>query len=81
MVYREIRRRTRTDDVGPAVSVIIPVHNGAAYLADAIGSVLTQTFRSFESLVVDAGSTDNGVEVIARHGSSILAYPRNPRNG
>ena len=40
------------------VSVVIPVHNGEKYLAQAIESVLGQTFRDFELLIVDDGSTD-----------------------
>ncbi len=46
------------------VSVVIPVHNGEKYLAQAIESVLAQTFRDFELLIVDDGSTDRSAEII-----------------
>ena len=46
------------------VSVIMPCHNGAIYLASAIQSVLDQTWKDWELLVVDDGSTDNSVEII-----------------
>jgi glycosyltransferase involved in cell wall biosynthesis len=47
------------------VSVIIPVHNGQAYLADAIRSVLLQTAECWELVLVDDGSTDASPRIIA----------------
>jgi len=44
------------------VSVVIPVHNGEKYLAQAIESVLAQTFREFELLIVDDGSRNQRLE-------------------
>jgi len=45
------------------ISVIIPVYNGEKYLAEAIKSVLDQTFPASQVIVVDDGSTDNTAEV------------------
>lgn len=46
------------------VSVILPVHNGAAYLREAIVSVLCQTFGNFELLVIDDCSIDDSPAIV-----------------
>ena len=48
----------------PLVSVIMAAYNGEKYLAEAIDSVLTQTFSDFELIIVDDGSLDASAEII-----------------
>ena len=50
----------------PDVSVIIPTYNRRAMVCEAIDSVLAQSFRAFELIVIDDGSTDGTVEELAR---------------
>jgi glycosyltransferase involved in cell wall biosynthesis len=46
------------------ISVIIPVYNGASYLHEAIDSMLNQTFKRFELILLNDGSTDSSWEII-----------------
>jgi CDP-glycerol glycerophosphotransferase len=47
----------------PLVTIIVPVHNGGAFLPNAVTSVIGQSFRSVELIVVDDGSTDDTAEI------------------
>ncbi|MGC9502456.1 glycosyltransferase [Baaleninema sp.] len=61
-----------------AISVVIPVYNGEATIRSTLESVLDQTFRDFELIVIDDGSTDNTVDVvksIADERISLYSYP------
>ncbi|HTA27141.1 MAG TPA: glycosyltransferase [Bacteroidia bacterium] len=48
----------------PKVTVLMSVYNGEKYIADAINSILNQTFTDFEFLIINDGSTDKSVSII-----------------
>ena len=64
----------------PAISVCIPTYRGAAYLEQAIDSVLGQTFADFELLIVDDNSPDETVDLVARYDDPRIRYLRNAAN-
>lgn len=56
----------------PRISVIIPAYNAKAYLAETLASVEDQTYRDWEVVVADDGSTDGTVEVAEAFGERCL---------
>jgi glycosyltransferase involved in cell wall biosynthesis len=64
----------------PRVTVLLPVYNGEKYVAEAIDSVLGQTFTDFELLVIDDGSNDHTPGIVAGFGDRRLRLIRFPEN-
>jgi glycosyltransferase involved in cell wall biosynthesis len=64
----------------PKVSVIIPTHNRAGLLRQAIASVLRQSFHDFEIIVVDDASTDETRAAIASQADVRIRYFRHDKN-
>jgi len=63
----------------PTVSVILPIFNGASYLAKAIESVLQQTFADLELIAVDDGSSDKSVAIVESYPQ--VRLHRQPNSG
>jgi len=64
----------------PLVSVIVPTYNRASMLVRAIDSVLSQTFKNLEVLIVDDASTDNTGSIIEQLSDSRIRYLRHKTN-
>ena len=54
----------------PVFSIVVPVFNTERYLAEALDSLLKQSFRDFEVIVIDDGSTDNSLKIAQGYAAS-----------
>ena len=64
----------------PTVSVIIPTYNRERLIARSVKSVLNQTYRNFEIIIVDDASTDNTEKVISSFNDERIRYLRHDKN-
>jgi len=60
------------------ISVIVPVYNGAPYVAEALASILAQAYHPLEIIVVDDGSTDDTAAIVQQFGPPV--YYHHQRN-
>jgi len=79
-LYAEVLRAW--NEPRPKVSVIVPCHNLAKYLPDALRSVMQQTFNDWECIIVDDASTDNTPNVAEEYVrlEPRISYVRTPEN-
>ena len=63
------------------LSVVLPVHNGATYIASSITSILSQTWTEFELIVVDNVSTDSTASIVSSFQDRRIRLIREPRLG
>ena len=68
------------NEIQPIISVLMPVYNCALYLAEAIESILNQTFTDFELIVLDDGSTDDSAKIAKNYSDSRIIYHCNEKN-
>lgn len=64
----------------PRLTVLMPVYNCEAFVRESIESILGQTYRDFELLAVDDGSTDATPEILRSYADDRLRIVRNPGN-
>lgn len=51
----------------PLVSVIVPVYNSEAFVAETIESIINQSYRNLEIILINDGSTDNSKEICKKY--------------
>lgn len=64
----------------PIISIILPAYNAEKYLATAIESILQQSFKDFEFIILNDGSTDNTEKIILSYTDSRIRYIKNEKN-
>lgn len=62
------------------ISVIMPVYNGGRFLEQTIESVIAQTYKDFELIAVNDGSTDNSLEILNKYKESLNLNIINKKN-
>jgi len=65
----------------PKISIVMAMYNGERYLKEAIESVLNQTEKDFEFIIVDDGSTDDSQNIIKSFSDERIKYFRNEHKG
>src|SRR5687768_3609783 len=63
------------------VTVLMPVYKGERHIAEAIDSVLAQTFRDFELLIVNDGSTDGTAAIVKAYNDQRIVLLSRPNGG
>lgn len=64
----------------PKISVLMPVYNAERFLREAIDSILNQTFRDFEFIIINDASTDNSKNIILSYNDKGIRYFENDIN-
>ncbi len=63
------------------VSVLLPTYNAAEFLNYSIKSILNQTYKDYELLIIDDGSTDNTTEVVSNFADDRINYVKKSHSG
>lgn len=66
----------------PTLTIVLPVYNGQNFLAEAIASILSQTYSDFELLISDNNSTDSTIDICERYAARdsrvhLFRFPQN----
>lgn len=64
----------------PRVTVLMPIFNPGQYLGEAIESILTQTFRDFDLLIINDGSTDRSADIVKKYADKRIKFVNNRKH-
>lgn len=71
----------QTEKNNPLISIITVVYNGEKYLEQTINSVINQTYKNIEYLIIDGGSTDGTIDIIKKYENHISYWISEPDKG
>jgi glycosyltransferase involved in cell wall biosynthesis len=64
----------------PLVSVVLPVFNAAEFVEEALESILNQTYKNLQIIIIDDGSTDGSAEIVRKFNDSRIQLHKHPTN-
>ena len=65
----------------PTVSIVIPTYNHSKFISKALESVINQTYKNWEAIIIDNNSTDNTDKVINQYNDPRIKYLKIDNNG
>jgi glycosyltransferase involved in cell wall biosynthesis len=78
---RKAAARKTASSKDPLVSIVMPVYNAQEFLNIAIDSILNQTYKHFELILIDDGSTDNSASIIRNYDDKRIKYHHQKNQG
>ena len=76
---KDIKKKTESDQ--PLISIITVVLNGAKFIEETLESIYQQSYKNYEHIVIDGGSTDGTLDIIKRYSDKIDYWVSEEDNG
>lgn len=77
----KLLKKSSNQILWPKISIITPSFNQGEYIEETILSILNQSYKNFELIIIDGGSKDNTIEIIKKHEKHIAYWVSEPDKG